>query len=165
MGQFVSCWELIRAGCSPSVRAPLGDLGRNAALGLLSTAQVGRVAFATPHGIRIVPVNFVVREDPALDVEVLEIRTTSASELAVHGPGQEVAFEADQIDTATRSGWSVVVRGELDRDLDRFGETTRPSAERADPWASGRRPMVLRIAARTVSGKVVGLGEWDRAHL
>lgn len=152
----------VLAGRTPSVRAPLGDLGRDAALGLLTTAQVGRVAYLAPDGIRIVPANFVLREEPGLDVEVIEIRTTSASDLAVHGPGQTVAFEADQIDPRTRSGWSVVVRGELERDLGRFGETTRLDEQSATPWASGRRPMVLRIAARTVTGTVVGLGEFDR---
>jgi uncharacterized protein len=154
----------VLSGRAPSVRAPLGDLGRNAALSLMSTCRVGRIAFTAPDGIRIVPVNFVLRDDPEVGVEVVEIRTTSSSELAVHAPGQQVAFEADQIDATTRSGWSVLVRGECERDLGRFGETTRLGEVRADPWADGRRPMVLRVVARTVTGKVVGLGEWDRAH-
>ena len=48
---------------------------------LMETDTVGRVAFVTPAGPRIVPVNY------ALHGETIEMRTTSYSELAVYGPG------------------------------------------------------------------------------
>lgn len=149
---------------APTTGAGLSDLGRQAALGLLGTCEVGRIAFRVGEGIRIVPVNFVIRSVKEHGVEVLEFRTTTSSELAVHAPGTQVAFEVDHIDTSTRSGWSVVVQGECQRDLDRFGETTRLGDRAADPWADGRRPMVLRLPAQRVTGKLVGLGEWDLLH-
>lgn len=148
----------------PTVGAGLGDLGRAAAIGLLGTCPVGRVAFRVGDGVRIVPVNFVVRPVREQGVEVLEIRTTSTSELAVHAPGTQVALEVDRLDEETRSGWSVVVHGECQRDLDRFGEPTTEGDGAARPWAGGRRPMVLRLPASRVTGKMVGLGEWDLLH-
>ena len=49
-------------------------------LDLLATDTVGRVAFTTPQGPRIVPVNY------ALEGAALEFRTTANSELAVYAP-------------------------------------------------------------------------------
>ena len=149
----------------PLTGAPLGDLSRRDCLELLRQNEVGRVAFVTDAGVRIVPVNYAVRSESELGVEVLEFRTTSSSELAVHAPGTEVAFEVDHVEPSTRSGWSVVVHGECRRDLERFGETTRLSEQSADPWASGRRPMVLALPVRRATGKVVGLGDWDSLHI
>ena len=140
----------------------LGDLSRAESVALLGSCEVGRVAFTTPDGVRIVPVNFVVRV-AAAGGEVVEFRTTSASELAIHAPGTEVAFEVDQIDPVTRSGWSVVVLGECTRDLESFG-AARPGEEAAEPWAGGRRPMVLTLPVRRVTGKVVGMAGFDALH-
>ncbi len=76
---------------------------------LLATDTVGRVAFVTPSGPRIVPVNY------ALDGAALEVRTTSYSELAIYAPGTEIAFEIDQLDSERRRGWSVVAHGVCER--------------------------------------------------
>lgn len=139
----------------------LGDLSRAESLALLRTCEVGRVGFATPDGVRIVPVNFVVHDGPQEGAEVLEFRTTTASELAIHAPGTQVAFEVDHVDPDHRRGWSVVALGECHRDLESFG-VTRPGDERASPWALGRRPMVLRLPVRRLTGKVAGWGDAGR---
>lgn len=158
-----------RGARHPRTGSALGDLARGECLELLRQQEVGRVGFTvtTDRGpaARIVPVNYVVRTDTEHGVDVLEFRTTSASELAVNAPGTEIVLEIDHIDPATRSGWSVIVAGECRRDLDRFGETTRIGDSAAQPWASGRRPMVLTLPTRRVTGKVVGLGDWDSLHL
>lgn len=122
---------------------------------LLITQRVGRVAFAHPDGIRIVPVNFVVRDG------AIEFRTVSYSELAAFAPGSRIAFEVDELDPAQRRGWSVVVEGECVRDLERFGSTsTRPEPVGDTPWAGGRRPLALRLDADRITGRRVGGGEW-----
>ncbi|MFC6152757.1 pyridoxamine 5'-phosphate oxidase family protein [Nocardioides yefusunii] len=158
-----------RGARHPHTGAPLGDLSREDCLELLRQHEVARVAFSvvTERGAsaRIVPVNYVVRSDTEHGVDVVEFRTTSASEMAVNAPGTEIALEIDHVDPATRSGWSVVVAGECRRDLDRFGETTRLGDKAARPWADGRRPMVLTLPTRRVTGKVVGMGDWDSLHL
>lgn len=133
----------------------LGDLSRAEALALLRTSEMGRVGFSTPDGVRIVPVNFVVHGGSDPGTEVLEFRTTAASELAIHAPGTQVAFEVDHVAPDNSRGWSVVVLGECQRDLERFG-VSRPGELQASPWAAGRRPMVLLLPARRVTGKVVG---------
>lgn len=123
---------------------------------LLLTQSVGRVAFVGPEGVRIVPVNFSVRDG------AVEFRTTSYSELATHAPGTQVAFEVDQLDPVHRSGWSVIVTGECDRVLEQTGATATPSTPPdVEPWVGGRRSLVLRLHAHRVTGRRVGGGEWE----
>lgn len=122
---------------------------------LLATQQVGRLAYALPEGPRIVPVNFVLRE------QGVELRTTSYSELATHAPGHPVAFEVDELDAEHRSGWSVVVTGRCERVLEEPDSVfSAPAEGSTTPWAGGRRPMVLRIEVDRVSGRRVGAGGW-----
>lgn len=122
---------------------------------LLATQQVGRVAYVTPQGPRIVPVNFVLREGR------IELRTTSYSELATYAPGEAVAFEVDVLDREHEAGWSVIVTGRCERALEEFGAVfSSPGESSATPWAGGRRPMVLRIEPTAVSGRRVGEAQW-----
>lgn len=135
---------------------PLGEVSRRQAVELLGSETVGRVAFVTPDGPRIVPVNFVLHGGDVEGREVLEVRTTSGSELAVHAPGTQVAFEVDRLEDGLRSGWSVVASGLCERDLHSFGDTTRLSDPQATPWAAGRRPMVLRVLVERLTARTVG---------
>ncbi|MBE7324683.1 pyridoxamine 5'-phosphate oxidase family protein [Nocardioides sp. Y6] len=131
------------------------ELSRDECWQLLSTQQVGRVAYVGDDGPRIVPVNYVLREGH------VEFRTTSYSELATHAPGHPVAFEVDELDTAHHAGWSVVVTGRCERAMDEFNTVfSSPTEQSATPWAGGRRPMVLRIEVGHVSGRHVGETGW-----
>ena len=56
------------------------DLDLAECLELLASDTVGRVAFVTPDGPRIVPVNYVVAGDS------VEFRTAAYSELATYAP-------------------------------------------------------------------------------
>ena len=126
---------------------------------LLETDCVGRVAFVTPAGPRIVPVNYAVAGS------CLEWRTTAASEVAVYGPGHEVAFEVDNLDGERRRGWSVVAHGMCER-----ADASVPSPRRTAwaemhgpgprPWAGGDRPLLLRLPWRELTGRRVGGVHW-----
>src|SRR5215471_3780666 len=71
-------------------------LDRAECLRLLATVPVGRLIF-TVNALPVVrPMNFL------LDDEQVVVRTAA---------GSIVAFEADQLDPATASGWSVTVTG------------------------------------------------------
>jgi Pyridoxamine 5'-phosphate oxidase len=67
------------------------------------------------------------------------------------GTGPVVAYEADQVDAAGRSGWSVVVVGRAavvkDEELAaRYRESLGPS------WSDGQASQVITITADLVSG-------------
>lgn len=109
---------------------------------LLRTRSVGRVGWQGSDGPIIVPVNYVV------DERALVIRTAPYTELGREGAVQEVAFEVDDLDPATRSGWSVLVRGRRRLTPEADGRTPRP-----DVWVPGSRWLVLRLEVRTISGR------------
>lgn len=117
---------------------------------LLATDSVGRVAFVTPAGPRIVPVNYVLAGD------ALELRTSTYSELATYAPGTEIAFEIDHLDSERRRGWSVVAHGVCER--------AEPSQDRdgplPEPWVGGARPLLLRLPWRELTGRRVGGAHW-----
>ncbi|MFD7229179.1 pyridoxamine 5'-phosphate oxidase family protein [Streptomyces sp. NPDC059881] len=118
------------------------ELRREDALDLLSSVRLGRVAFSHQALPAIRPVNHVV------DADDIVIRTHADSMLLSSATDSEgvVAYEADEFDLATCTGWSVVVTGLAtlvtdEAELDRFG---RPSFRVSMParamWSvSGRR--------------------------
>jgi uncharacterized protein len=109
---------------------------------LLRTKTVGRVGWQGNDGLTIVPVNYVVADKAVI------LRTAPYTELGREGTVQEVAFEVDDVDPLTRSGWSVLVRGRRRLDPEAYGESARPEV-----WVAGSRWLVLRIEARTISGR------------
>ncbi len=122
---------------------------------LLGRDVVGRVAFVTPRGPRIVPVNYTVGAD------ALEIRTTAYSELATYAPGTSVAFEIDHLDRPLGRGWSVIVLGQCDRGPEQaVGAGSGERSESPEPWAGGHRTMRLLISLAEVTGRRVGGDRW-----
>ena len=119
-------------------------------LDLLRSARVGRMAFCTPSGPHIVPVNFVVVDDSIV------VRTTPYSALGTYGWTSRLAFEVDETDAATRQGWSVVAtgRGEMVRDRDEI--EFLHAFHDPQPWASGARILYLRLPWTGLSGRRVG---------
>lgn len=124
----------------------LHTLDRAECLRLLRTVTVGRIAFTDSMLPAIHPVNFTI------DGSDVIISTSGGGKLAAAIGGAAVAFEADEIDTATRSGWSVVVVGHASviRDIDRLVALAGPHSQ---PWAPGRTNHVIRIKAERVTGR------------
>jgi nitroimidazol reductase NimA-like FMN-containing flavoprotein (pyridoxamine 5'-phosphate oxidase superfamily) len=127
--------------------AALRPLGRNRCLELLASVPVGRVVFTTRALPAIRPVNHLV------DGDTIVIRTSLGTSLAsaVTTDGSVVvAYEADVIDTASGTGWAVVVTGTarlvLDPDLAARYERD------LHPWIDGAANCVIGIDCDLVSG-------------
>jgi hypothetical protein len=129
---------------SPADGAGVGmvELDRGESLALLASVPVGRVVY-TEHALPAVrPVNFVLRGDEIL----IRLDHVPANGLE----GAVVAFEADELDAETRTGWSVVVVG--------YARITTPAkVPEADPWprpwAPGAHEHLLSIRAEVVNGR------------
>ena len=74
---------------------------------LLAAKSVGRIAYASDAGARILPVNYVLVDDSVI------FRTVPDGEIFHHALSSVCAFEIDETDEFFRSGWSVVVVGRL----------------------------------------------------
>ena len=126
----------------------LEDLASEECRRLLATIQVGRLAYCTDFGPRIMPVNHI------LAGEVLTFRIGASTEAARHVPSHAVAFEVDQFEVSSGTGWSVLVLGSA-RLLDYAAVRLLgiPSTPRL--WPDGQRPLVLQLPLTKVTGRRV----------
>lgn len=120
----------------------LSELTSDECWDLIRARPVGRVAWSGPEGITVLPINFVVERN------MIVLRTTPYSELAQHADDLEIAFEVDQIDEESHTGWSVLARGRCHR-----ADVSPPS--RPEVWVDGMRVLSLKIHVRSVSGRRV----------
>ena len=126
----------------------LTELHEDECWDLLRARTVGRVGWQGSDGPTIVPVNYVIDERAVI------IRTAPHTDLGREGSVREMAFEVDDLDPVARSGWAVLVRGRRRLDPEAYGKTPRPEV-----WVGGSRWLVLRIEARTITGRRLTSGE------
>jgi uncharacterized protein len=131
----------------PVDHAGLEILPFDRCLQLLATVPVGRISFFADGEIVVLPVNHVMDgQDPVF-------RTARGSKLAAAEDQSLVAFEADEYDARTRSGWSVIVNGRAHA-VDEEAEIGRLSEFGLHPWVSEvDRPFWIRIRPSSVSGR------------
>ncbi|MCX5239021.1 pyridoxamine 5'-phosphate oxidase family protein [Streptomyces prunicolor] len=132
-------------------RVHMVELGRDEALKLLAEAPLGRVVFSHHALPAIRPVNHLVEANGDI-----VIRThTGAALLGRAARSEVVAYEADDLDPATRTGWSVVVTGAAGPVTDP-AELTRYRTQ-LTPWVDTEMEHVVRIHADVVTGyRLVG---------
>lgn len=88
------------------------ELGPAEAMALLSSATFGRVVFTSAALPAIRPVNHIV-ENGEIVIRTRRLSSIGAASSATDESrtGLVVAYEADDLDPATRLGWSVVATG------------------------------------------------------
>ena len=133
------------------------ELSYSECRGLLTAGVFGRVAVCTSDGPRILPVNYSVVEESVI------FRTSPYGVIAGHDWRSSLAFEVDHIDYEEHRGWSVVAVGPGDRiedpeELEAVKRTWDPR-----PWASGARPLYVRITWTELTGRRLGRG-WTREN-
>ena len=127
----------------------LRELTRSECFELLAGARLGRVAVVDDLGPVVFPVNFV------LDRHTVVFRTEEGTKLHAASGGGKVCFEADGTDEAARTGWSVIVRGEITEVTDP-AELARVRELR--PWAPGARNHYARILPAVLTGRRITSG-------
>ncbi|HVV14767.1 pyridoxamine 5'-phosphate oxidase family protein [Amycolatopsis sp.] len=132
---------------------PLRPLTRSECLDLMKTAPVGRLVFSEGALPAIRPVNFVLHQG---DVVLRAARSGAIGKLS----DEVVAFEVDEIDPDTRTGWSVVAVGKIEPVTD-VGEIVAMAGPAHRPWAPGERDRFLRIRVEIVNGRRLSLGGPD----
>lgn len=130
-------------------------LDEAAAMALLRGADFGRVGVSIGALPAIFPVNYCMVDDGVV------FRTSPGSKLTAASSGAVVAFEVDDHDPATRSGWSVLVVGESEvvHDVDLAVQVLEAGLE---PYADGTRSSIVRITPTFVSGRRIVRGVTDR---
>lgn len=133
---------------TPDPRTGLVEMTSEECWDRLRTAGAGRVAVTVGTTPDIFPVNYVVWNDEIL------IRTEAGTKLAAATLMPAVAFEIDEIDSVTRSGWSVVVKGR-GREPEHLDELRQLDELDVQPWVSTPKTRWLAITPHEVTGRRV----------
>ena len=121
-------------------------------LRLVAAHEVGRIAYAGRFGPTVLPVNyrlykgsivFRTGQDSPMD-EDLRTGITNAE--------YKIAFEIDELDPATREGWSVLIQGSAHHVT---SEEEREAVARAGvtPWAGGSKEQYIRVLPTRITGR------------
>ena len=132
----------------PSSRAAFVELDRAECERLLASHTVGRLAVVTDGAPHVLPVNYAT---PGGGVIVFR---TAAESTLTEASLRQVAFEVDQVDPATCSGWSVEVRG-FGRDIADAvdAESVRLRGLPLVTWVPGERQQWFKIVPDAVTGR------------
>ena len=121
-------------------------------LELMGTATIGRMAFTEGALPAVQPVSF------ALDHDEVFIPTHRGSKVAAASRGAVVAFEVDDVDTRSRTGWNVTVVGPSRLVLDAT-EVARLDQLGVQSWAGGADGhCYIGIKIRLVQGRRIRRG-------
>jgi hypothetical protein len=126
----------------------------------LERETIGRMGVVWNGEPHVLPVNYRWMGDAVV------VRTDPGTPLG-NADGQMAVLEIDGIDRATRTGWSVVVRGHcatFDGPVDVRPPAAgpgvgAPGAAEVLPWAPGAKERHVRIEAESVSGRMVAMVE------
>jgi len=110
---------------------------------LVRGQSIGRVGWLSAEGLQVLPVTYVVWG------ELIVFRVDPGSVLGELAGRVRVAFEVDDIDVQTATGWSVLVRGEA------AACTPEQTLRLPLPWAPGNRTLVVAITPLVYSGRAV----------
>ena len=127
-------------------KAHMEELDEDECRRLLAERHLGRLAVPDFGGPVIFPVNYV------FDQDLVIIRTDPGSKLDAATEREQVAFEVDAVEEATRTGWSVVVRGTLAEVTDPT-DLARLRALPLYPWAPGPKARYVRVRPASVTGR------------
>ncbi len=117
---------------------------------LLETKSVGRLAFQSGNGLRILPVNYVVRDDRIV------FRTAGYGVIARSIRLADVAFEVDELDDQLQAGWSVLAVGRCRRLEDSDELRSLQQEGTPTPWSAGTREVYFAVTWKGLSGRRLG---------
>jgi nitroimidazol reductase NimA-like FMN-containing flavoprotein (pyridoxamine 5'-phosphate oxidase superfamily) len=123
---------------------------------LLGRAVIGRLAYTEGALPAIQPVHFTMHEGRVL------IPTRVGSKVAAASRGAVVAFEVDEFDVRTRTGWNVTVVGNA-HVLSDPAEVAVLEALGTRAWAPADRPCFITVELALVRGRRIVAGPADDA--
>lgn len=116
---------------------------------LLSTAQIGRIAFVSDGDVLIFPVTYRYVDG------AIVFRSAEGTKLDAAANHRPVAFEIDGFDVEARTGWSVLVTGIAHYIIDEQEEAELADVE-LTPWTPELRARRwIRISPDEITGRKI----------
>ena len=130
----------------------LEELTEAESLHLIEQAEIGRIGFSGRYGPLVLPVNYKIVDGAV--VFRLAVGSSVGEDLrtGIADAEYKVAFEIDQIDPASRTGWSVMIQGAAHH-IDDEDERAVVLKAGIEPWAGGERDHFVRIKPTLISGR------------
>ena len=121
---------------------------------LLAGRSIGRLGVVADGFPMIIPVSY------ALDRGTIVIRTAPGSVIA-RSDGADVAFQVDDLNLESHSGWSVLARGRAAAltPVQTAELIARISPTAVAPWAPGDRMLWMRIVPQDIAGRRIVSGD------
>lgn len=117
---------------------------------LLPDSSVGRIAVAIKNKPDIFPVNYRV------DGSSLVVKTAPGLKLAAATLGSGIAFEVDELDQMTQTGWSIVIKGRA-IEIQTVDELLDADSLEIEPWAAGAKNRYFRLLPDDITGRRIAL--------
>ena len=140
-------------GQVPEVASPVFEpLDEPECLRLISAGGVGRIGYTGRYGPTVLPVNYALYEG------TIVFRTGQHSPMGedlrtgIEHAESRVAFEIDEISTATREGWSVLVQGSA-HPVDSEAERASVIRSGVEAWAGGEKELFVRVIPTRITGR------------
>lgn len=127
---------------------PLIELSEERCWELLSRKTVGRLAVAITNHPDIFPVNYRVSS------KTIVIQTAEGQKLAASVLGTSVAFEVDALDESSRTGWSIVAKGQA-AEPEKLEDYLSAEDLNISPWAEGEKSRYIIITPTMLSGREI----------
>lgn len=112
----------------------------------LETQPVGRIAFVADGALQIFPVTY------QMSAQRVVFQSAFGSKLDAAEMARAVAFEVDDWDDETKTGWSVVVRGPLHTVADPTRLAVLDALDH-QPWLNGTDMKWVEITVADISGR------------
>jgi hypothetical protein len=139
-------------GPDAAAEAVLQRLDEAECLRLISPGGLGRLAYSGRFGLTVLPVNYVLHEGTIVFRTAQDSPTDEDLRTGIAHAEYSVAFEIDEIDPATRTGWSVLIQGSAHY-VESEAERASVLTAGVEPWAGGVRDLFLRIRPTRISGR------------
>lgn len=127
------------------------ELDEAESLQLIAHGGIGRIAYESRFGPAVLPVNYQWHDGAIVFRTAQHSALDEDLQTGIAGGEYKVAFEIDEIDTAGRQGWSVLIQGPAHH----VSEAERDAAIEAgvEPWPAGDRELFVRIIPTHITGR------------
>ena len=127
------------------------ELDEAESLRLIAHGGIGRIAYQGRYGPVILPVNYQWYDGAVVFRTARHSALDEDLQTGIAGGEYKVAFEIDDIDTAGRQGWSVLIQGPAHHVSEAEHETVIKAG--VESWAAGDRELFVRIIPTHVTGR------------
>jgi nitroimidazol reductase NimA-like FMN-containing flavoprotein (pyridoxamine 5'-phosphate oxidase superfamily) len=141
------------SGSETAVRQPvLEELDEAECLRLITPGGIGRIAYSGRYGPTVLPVNYKLYEGTIVFRTAQDSPTDEDLRTGIAHAEYKVAFEIDDIDSAAREGWSVLVQGPVHH-VESDAERASVLEAGVEIWPGGDRELFLRIVPSRITGR------------